>query len=284
MIYLLLSIFFSTLTVSFFKVFQLKEVNTFEAIVFNYISCTLAGSIFGQVNLLDPFILKTPLFPYVVVLGFLFITIFFAISQTAQKVSVSASMVAAKLSVVIPVVMALFLYKETIGVFQWLGIALSMVAVVLISAQGKVSENKQLWLLPLIVFIGSGAIDTLLNLAEQKHIPPFSAAQLVTGIFAMAAVFGLLALVYNTFKNGYLPQRKNIAWGLLLGLPNYFSMFFLVKTLQEFNGSYIFPVNNIGIVAATALSARWFFKEHLNKKAMWGLAIAVLSILLIGLS
>ena len=58
-------------------------------------------------------------------------------------------------------------------------------------------------------------------------------------------------------------------------------MFFLVKTLGQFQGSYIFPINNIGIVAASTLTAVFVFKEKLSKQNKLGLALAISSILLI---
>ena len=45
MTYLVLSILFSTLTVSFFKVFERKNVDTFQAIVFNYLGCSILGNL-----------------------------------------------------------------------------------------------------------------------------------------------------------------------------------------------------------------------------------------------
>jgi uncharacterized membrane protein len=69
-----------------------------------------------------------------------------------------------------------------------------------------------------------------------------------------------------------------------MGVPNYFSMFFLLKTLEVYQGSFIFPVNNIAIVASTALAARLFYAEHLNRQMMIGLGLAILSICLIGFS
>ena len=47
-VFLLLSILFSTLTVSFFKIFEIKRVQTFQAIVMNYLSCGIIGNLLSD--------------------------------------------------------------------------------------------------------------------------------------------------------------------------------------------------------------------------------------------
>jgi drug/metabolite transporter (DMT)-like permease len=284
MIYLLLSILFSTFTVIFFKVFELKKVNTFQAIVFNYLSCTIAGNLFASNTIISPAFWLTPWFPFALILGFLFITIFFAIGRTAQEVSASASMVAAKLSVVIPVLFAVIFYNESLKGLQLLGIVMSLVSVYLMSASKDNEGKKMLWLLPLIVFAGSGAIDTLLNYVEQHFIPAYESAQIITSVFFVAFVFGTLFFVIQLLNQKAKFDPTSALWGMALGIPNYFSMYFLLKTLEVYEGSFIFPINNIGIVAATALAARLLFAEHLNKRMLLGLGLALLAIALISLA
>jgi hypothetical protein len=116
MIFLLLSIVFSTLTVSFFKLFERKGVHTFHAIVVNYLTCGIIGSFFVKNPFYTSAFWTSPWLIYTLILGFLFISIFYLIALTAQKISVSASMVAAKLSVVIPV---LIIVNLNTSKFQW---------------------------------------------------------------------------------------------------------------------------------------------------------------------
>ena len=44
MIFLLLSILASTITVSFFKIFERVGVNTLQGIIFNYVTCAVLGN------------------------------------------------------------------------------------------------------------------------------------------------------------------------------------------------------------------------------------------------
>ncbi len=259
-----------------------------QGIIFNYITCAVLGNIFTSET---PVILtnfyQQGWFPYTILLGFLFISIFFAIGETSQKMGVSVSMVSAKLSVVIPILFALIFFNESLTFFQIIGIGLSLFAVYFISRKHNdgSTKTKNLWVLPTIVFIGSGIIDTTLNFIQKQFIPAVSEAYIITTVFSIAFIVGAFFLTYLVvFKNEKI-ALKNVYWGIFLGIPNYFSMLFLVKTLSYFpNASAtIFPINNIGIVALSTLVSVWFFKEKLNNKNIIGLVFSLLAIVLISI-
>lgn len=283
MFYLLLSIACSSLTVLFFKIFELKNVAVFPAIVFNYFSCTLTGLLVSGGSMATP-VWSQSWFPYALFLGVLFICIFFAIAQTTQQMGVSVSMVAAKLSVIIPVLLAVALYHERISALQLSGIVVGLLSVYFISIKDAAHPHykKAQWLLPLLVFMGSGIIDSTFN-HINKILPAASAGEsaIVSTAFATAFGCGFSVLCFRPT----LFSIKNIAWGLLLGVPNFFSMYFLLRTLTAFREqtAFIFPVNNIGIVALSTILALLLFKEKLNGKNKIGLLLAALALVLISL-
>lgn len=288
MIFLIFSIIASTITVSFFKIFERVGVNTLQGIIFNYITCAVLGNLItNETPVITTDFYNQPWFPYTLLLGFLFISIFFAIGETSQKMGVSVSMVSAKLSVVVPIVFALLFFSESLTVFQIAGIVLSLLAVYFISQKHNdgSTKTKNIWILPAIVFIGSGIIDTTLNFIQKQFIPAVSEAYVLTTVFSIAFVLGALFLTYLVvFKNEKV-AFKNVYWGIFLGIPNYFSMLFLVKTLSYFPtaSATIFPINNIGIVAASTLVSVLFFKEKLNTKNIIGLTLSLIAIALISI-
>ena len=138
-------------------------------------------------------------------------------------------------------------------------------------------------LLPVAVFAGSGMIDTLLKHVEKTYIPPADATSIVTTVFLMAALWGSAAWMFMKLSGNAFPlSKKEVMWGLALGLPNYFSMYFLVRTLSHFSeASRIFPINNIGIAAATTLVGVLVFREKISRLNFAGILLAVIAILLI---
>lgn len=279
--YLILSVALSVVTVIFFKLFQRFNVPTFQAIVVNYIVCIVVGNFINEQSIITTAFWLQPWFGYSAFLGFLFITVFYSIGLTAQRISASASMIAAKLSVVIPVALAFFMYNEPITILKIVGIMLSLIAVYLTRKVNKEQSTvgKSEWLLPVYVFIGSGMIDATLKWMQQQFIPPANESDILSTIFLVAFV---IALVISVIKKEKFTV-SSIYWGIGLGVPNYLCMYFLVKSLSFFQASIIFPINNIAIVVFTAIVSIVAFKEKMSNQNWIGLALAVISILCIAI-
>lgn len=283
MSYLILSVITSVLVVCFFKMFEQFKVNTFVAIVTNYATCTIMGNIAGnKAIILTPFY-NEPWFYSTLFLGLLFISVFYCIALTAQKNGVSVSMVAAKLSVAIPVITAFLWYNDSITLLKILGIASSFVGVYLIASSPNQSSTKNKnWYLPLAVFVGSGIIDTLLNMVNHKFIPPADTNAILSVVFFTAFCLGLIWLIIKLITKKATIKYTDVIWGIALGIPNYLCMYFLLKTLHVFNQATIaLPLNNILILMLTALVGWLGFKEALSPKKLIGLGFAFISIVIL---
>lgn len=285
MIYLIFSVIASTLIFVIFKLFARFEVNTLQAIVVNYITACICGLIGFKSSLVLSEIPQFEWFYYTLALGSLFIIVFNLMAITTQRSGLSVVSVATKMSVVIPVVFGLLYYKDSLNFLKGLGIVLALAAVYLASVkskQGIVIKRSNL-IFPVLVFLGSGIIDTSIKFLEEAFvaeddIPLFSAT-----VFAAA---GTLGMVYLVFKGGQKVKLKNLIGGIALGIPNYFSIYFLVKALRSgvFDSSGIFTVNNVAIVMLSTLVGIVVFKEKLLPKNWIGILLAVLSIILVALA
>ena len=122
MIALTLSILSSTTIYVVFKLFPKYQINTLHAIVINYLVATACGIILqpSAIDLGQTF--QYSWFPFALALGVLFITVFNLMGITAQRSGLSVVSVAAKMSVVIPILFGLIYYHESLGVLKFLGI------------------------------------------------------------------------------------------------------------------------------------------------------------------
>ncbi|MBT8393830.1 MAG: EamA/RhaT family transporter [Flavobacteriaceae bacterium] len=287
MIYLLLSIAASTIILILFKLFERYRVNTLQAIVVNYITACSFGLISynAPINVED--IVSSKWFFGAFALGFLFIAIFNVMALTAQRNGLSVASVAAKMSVIIPVIFGIYMYKESVGFQKVLGIILALVAVYLTSIKSKSSINTSKGLLlPVILFLGSGIIDTSIKYLEttyvaQNGIPIFSAT-----IFCFAGIIGIGILIKRLIVSPIKLEFKNLYGGVALGIVNYYSIYFLLKALQYegTESSTIFTVNNVAIVMLSTLIGLVLFRETIYAKNWIGIAIAVVSITLVTLA
>jgi drug/metabolite transporter (DMT)-like permease len=286
MINLGFSILFSSLIFVIFKLFSTYKINTFYAIVTNYFIACLVGLFFYKGEVIISDIPTKSWFLGTILLGILFILVFNLMATTAQKVGVSVASVATKMSLVIPVLFGVFWYQETLSFFQILGILLALIAVYFASIKTKdINLPKTSFLLPVLVFLGSGVIDTSIKYLQEIHVeeteyPLFSAV-----VFASAATIGVLSIIFKSIKTKEKIAWKDIFGGIALGIPNYFSIYYLLKALQSetLNSASVFTINNVAIVMFSTLLGIILFKEQLSLKNWIGISLAIISIVLIAL-
>lgn len=291
MIYIILTVTVSVFLLSIFKLFERYQVNTFHAIIVNYAAATLTGYLFSENKIDSDLLAQTSWLYFCLPLGFLFIAIFYLISLTAQKISIAAASVANKMSVVIPVLFSVVFIGEKLSVLKIIGIILALIAVYFTNKR-KTAEhhsNANLIWLPILVFIGSGLIDASINAAKTYLFTlPVHSELFSIGTFASAFLIGICILVFKFIKqpkSHFKFETKSLLGGIVLGIPNYFSIFFIIKSLEAniFNSAQLFPILNISNVVLTAIVGYIAFKEKLSAQNLIGVLLAIVSILLIAI-
>ena len=289
MIFLALSIIASTLIFVIFRLFASYNINTLQAIVVNYFVACSCGVIGYQNSIELSAIPQYNWFYYTLALGALFIIVFNLMAITTQHSGLSVVSVATKMALVIPIAFGLWYYKEPLGTSKAAGIVLALIAVYLVAVKkdSSIILQKKNLVFPVLVFLGSGLIDTSLNFLQNDFITDKSLIPLFSStIFLTAGVIGIMVLVAQKIKGVLVLEFKNIIAGIVLGIPNYFSIYFLVKALRSdlFDSSGIFTINNVGIVIISTLLGIVFFKEQLSIKNWIGITLAVISIALVSLA
>ncbi len=290
MFYLLGSIVLNSYLTLAFKVCEKYRVNTFQAIVFNYITCVITGSVVNGSFPVNRAVVGTPWFPWACVMGLMFVSIFTVIAITTQRIGVAVASVANKLSLIIPVVLSVYLYQESVQGWKLTGVMLALAAVILTcypsakkeDEKGKIS-GKWRYLLPVVLFLGSGLLDALINHVQKQFVTAENQnAYLVTG-YLSAAVTGSLILLYGLITGSRQFAWKNLAAGIIIGVPNYFSIWCLVRFLKSspWQSSASIPVNNMGIVLFSSVVAWLLFKERLSVINWLGILLSLLAIYLI---
>jgi drug/metabolite transporter (DMT)-like permease len=291
MIYLFGSIVFSSYLTLCFKVLQRLGINAFQAIVFNYLACVGTGVIINGSFPINKQNLQAPWLMWALVMGAMFISIFNIIGLTTQRLGVSVASVANKLSLVIPFLFSIYLYNEVATKLKIAGIVVALAAVVFTcyplkkDERGGKKSNELLLLLPVILFFSSGLLDTLIVYVKNSF---FNNAGdnfnnfLITA-FSVAATVGFIILLTQFLFKGQKFSFKPVVAGIIIGIPNYFSIWCLGKVISGYQGnsSAIIPVNNMGIVLFSAVTAWVLFKEKLSAINWAGIVLAIGAIALI---
>jgi len=272
-----------------FRLYKKYNVNTLQAIIVNYFIACIVG-FFGYIEGIDDLV-RIPSeswFLGTVFLGALFITVFNLAAITTQRSGLSVVSVATKMSVAIPVFFGIFIYNESLGFLKVTGIILALAAVYLSSIKTRkgISIKKENLIFPLLVFVGSGIIDTTINYLENFYVSETDVGLFSSSIFGIAGIIGTAILIAQAFLGKLRITGKNILGGIALGIPNYFSIYFLVMALRSpgFENSVIFTLNHVGIVLASTILGIVLFKEVLLRKNWIGIVLAIISIILVASS
>lgn len=289
MSYLVLSILCSSFINIWFRYLKKHDVHLNLVLGFNYVACVLTSLAMEQSDsiLMQDF-WNEKWFTLAAILGVVFIIIFTYMALTAQKLGVSVSATASRMGLVFPVLFGYFYWKEPLEPLAIFGIVLGLASVYLISAKknGFKKLNIGNWFLPLIIFVGSGFIDTSLNYLKENLLGASPEIHPTTIIFLFAGLTGMLAFSKSFIKEKPKRMLRNAVAGIILGVPNFFSIYYLLKALNSgaMNSVIIFPINNISILLLSTFLAMLIFREHLNTKNKLGLLMASISIVLISLA
>jgi drug/metabolite transporter (DMT)-like permease len=283
-IYLLISICISSYLFVVFKLFDVWKINSLQAIIVNYLVASTLGFSLSDVSMSFQEIPNQPWFLGAVFLSFLFISVFNLMAVTSQQNGLSVASVAGKMSVVIPIIFGIWVYNESVGFVKVIGILLALIAVYLASVKDSKEKSKNGNLLfPALLFIGAGLIDTGLKYIETTHVEEGGVPFFSATIFGMAGILGVLILVVQVLKGNFTFHYKNILGGILLGVPNYFSIVYLLKALnaEGMESSTAFTLNNVGVVILSTFLGLLLFKEKLSIKNWLGVLIAILGVYLV---
>ena len=287
----MIDIIYTTITFSsmlvLFKYFGKYGVNNLQAIIVNYFTAGTLSLIVAYNNdikiSLPDIIYSTYIIPSLII-GFLFIVTFNLLAFGTQKIGIAISTVANKMSMIIPVIIGISLFSEKLGMFKLIGIVLAISAIYMTSTKsGKLSFDKKFLPIILLIFFGQGMADGTLSWAQKFSINDENTPLFFASVFLIAGILGSVFLIYETIKNGFKLEFKNLIWGIGLGIPNYLTLHFFVRSLQSpiFESSQVFPIVNMGVIVLTALAGILLFREKLSFFNWGGILVAVLAISLI---
>ena len=282
MFYLILAILCSTGVFVAMRLFERFRLDNHQALMWNYVFATATGFLMCKQFDTPTQLVGEPWFGLSLITGFWFIFTYVLMTASSQRSGVTVTSLSSKLSVVLPTLAGVVLFHETLGLVPVLGIALALVALVLVVGGKNDSSktSKTNWLLPVLIFFGTGTGDILMKLTEQKNASP-DMSFMIAFIYFIALLFGILLVGYDLLRGKAKWQWKSAVGGIGLGIINFFSTYCVYQAMRCFDNVVLFPVYNIGVVSLCAITGWLLFKEKLTWKNYLGMAIAIIAVILI---
>ncbi len=277
MLFLILSIVSSTLITVFMRLSEGKSKNEISLLSMNYLSCSLLSYLFMKDKMLFP---KEEGLSTVLLLGviggILYLASFLLLKWNVRKNGVTLPATFMKLGVLVPTVLAAVIFKETLRLTTVFGILLALVAILLLKE--KSSEKAQNTFGLILILAGGGMADAMSKIFEETAPQNFSNHFLFYIFFVALALCIVLVIVK---RQKYRPY--DIAFGLLIGIPNYFSSRFLLLSLRDIPAVVAYPTFSAGTIILVAVCGKMLFRESFTKKKLIALSVILVSLALLNL-
>ena len=289
MLYILLSALSSICAALLLKQARLNALDTLQLIGWNY-----GVALLLCVTILQPVLPASGLahlpWHWLTLLAVLLPLVFVFYSQSLARAGVIATEIAQRLSLVIALIAAFWVFGDRITLVKISGASLGVIAVLMLVSQRSTTPVSSPYpliqgagLLLLLVWLGYGVIDVLLKSIAQTGVA-FSAALALSFLLAFA---GMLALMLYRHHQRLSPMTwQHFGGGVLLGAFNFANISLYIKAHQVFSNqpAVVFASMNIAVVVMGTLAGAILYKESLKPNLIIALVISIAAIGLLAMS
>ncbi|MDR6737314.1 MULTISPECIES: EamA family transporter [unclassified Sphingobacterium] len=286
MIFVLLSVICSVTVAVLLKLGRQNGVETKQVIVWNYPMAVALTYFVLKPDLKSLAWDDMPVTLYTF-LAVLLPGMFVFIALSIRYSGLVKTEVAQRLSLFIPLLASFFLFHEKMEGHKMLGIATGLLAILCSIGWQRnkpsrlATDSRYKARYPMLVFIGMGIIDILFKQVALHVSIPYISSMFI--IFVMAMFIAMLLLLYFLFVERQGFSKKAVGYGLVLGVFNFCNILFYMKAHRALpeNPSVVFTGMNIGVISLGALIGVLFFKERLSLLNYLGIALSIVSVLII---
>ncbi len=207
--------------------------------------------------------------------GILFLLSFILFQGNTRKNGVVLSAIFMKLGLLVPFVMSILLFGEMPTGLQVVGFGVAVAAIIGMNYQKNAGISKFSLGLIFLLVVG-GSADVMAKIYEEYGNPIFADLFL---FYTFLAAFILCAAVVIRKKER--PGKAEIFYGILIGIPNFFSTKFLIGALLDIPAVIVYPTYSVATILIVTLAGILMFKERLNKRQWTALGAILVALVLL---
>ncbi len=279
MVSLILAVLSSALVSVSMRLGEAKAKNGTAMLAVNYLMCLALAWADGGFAAPFP---KTPGLPLTLALGgingLLYLAGFVLLQGSIRKNGVVLSSTFMKLGLLVSIAISVLFFGERPTALQGLGFLLAIGAILLINC--RPAGQKAGHVLGLLALMGANGLADAMSKCFEELGDPALAGHFLLYTFAAA----LLCCLLLTLKSGKArPGIWELAFGCLIGIPNFYSAKFLLGALQAIPAVIVYPVASVGTILAVTLAGCLLFREGLNRRQWAALVLILLALTLLNL-
>ena len=278
MLFLTLAILSSAMVSIVMRVSSHRISGNLTMLAVNYLICLVLGAGYAKFSLWQP---QTDGFFLTVVLGILagilYLAGFVMLQRSVRKNGVVLSSVFMKLGLLVPIVASVLFFHESPTVSQIAGFCIAVFAIVLINLK-KDSAGKGFGFGLIVMLLLSGGADVMAKVFDVFGPASLSALYLFYTFFT--AFLLCVALVVHKKER---PGFRELLYGTLVGVPNFFSAKFLLGALTKLPAVVVYPSFSVATMLIVTLTGVLVFREKLSKVQWTALAAIIAALILLNI-
>ena len=276
MLFLILAIL-SSCTISILMRLSSDKISAhLSMLAVNYLICALLGA--GYANF-DVWAAGQNGFGMAVVLGVisgaLYLAGFVKLQSNVRKNGVVLSSMFMKLGLLVPILTSVIFFGEVPTWLQILGFCIAVTAIIMMNL--KKEENSKGFSMGLILLLLLGGGCDLMSKIYEMYGQPQLADPYLFYTFAAATLMCLVLVVCEKER----PGIREVIFGTLIGIPNFFSAKFLLLALTKLPAVVVYPSFSVATLLVVTLAGVLVFKERLNKVQWCALAAIIVALVLL---
>lgn len=198
--------------------------------------------------------------------------------KSVKENGVGVSGTIAKLGILIPMMFSIIIWKEFPTPIQWIGIMLSLLSILIVNLSPKSIEKFDIKPTIILLFIFGGMAEFSNKIYQKYALNRFKDVFL----FSIFFVAFLISIFYTLRKKSKI-RKKDILTGFAVGIPNLFSSYFLILSLDTLKTSVAFPIYSAGSIVLINIGGFLIFKEHIERKNKVAIFLTIIALVLINL-
>ena len=212
-----------------------------------------------------------------IISGIFYLVSFMLMQWNTRHNGVTLSSVFMKLGILVPTVLSVVWFHETPTALQICGFLLAVAAILIINFQRGQTLSRKSWALLLMLLLG-GMGDGMSKVYEAYG----NSGHQNIFLFCTFGTALILCLGLMRRKKERLGS-KELSYGVALGVPNFFSSLFLLKSLKTVPAVVAFPTFSVAVILVVAVVGALAFREVLQRRQIIGGILICIALALLNL-
>lgn len=179
-------------------------------------------------------------------------------------------------SLMVPLILAIFLFGEMPSTWQTAGIVLAVAGILLMNYR-KGSTVGSLGAL-IVLLLTEGLASSMSKVYREVGVSALSDHFL---FFTFTSAFVICLVLILRQKESF--GLKEIIYGVLIGVPNFVASRLVLKALESLPAMIVYPFRSVGSIVLVMLAGLLVFRERFGKRQLAAMLVILFALVMLNL-